>query len=179
MHKKCTDQNPTYFVGALLFVKLKGWAIVAEFYLVTFHPLGVPISSLRCKMCHFSDLPKICLKPLVLIVCFSRPPSLLSSSCLKIQSSLNGCVVGIPLRWSRYLNIGYGATFHSERWVAPWGRRRGVKQVIVQRVHEMHVNRMLCSTWWGWALTGLLKVEVTAVSTTLARVIIGSESVEC
>ena len=79
------------------------------------NPMILVLSALRCHCCYGSvQAPKINLKPLIFIGCFSWPGSPFASVCSIVKSALVCFVIGTQLWRGTDLTIANTIVFHSQ-----------------------------------------------------------------
>ena len=96
------------------FIVVEVHSIFTVLQLVCRYPLAVSIPSLCCYTCYFGVTAKSHLYPLISIIWPSWPSSLFTSTSLKVQSSLDCCIISMPLWRCSDLSIFDVATLHTK-----------------------------------------------------------------
>ena len=117
-NKNFPPEQICYLASCLTFfcVVFEIFTVITILQCVRLNPLLVSKSSLCRHSCHFSQLvTKLNLKPLVLIVCSSKPAPLLIASYFHIQSATIWTTIGIILRGGSQLDVFDHPALHAKR----------------------------------------------------------------
>ena len=141
-------------------MKLEVCSIITVLKHVFGNPLICSISSLCCNSRHLVILVnEINLEPLVKIIGASWPTSLFGSIFLVVQSSLNGGVITIPLRWGSDLAVLDFAIFYAKGFIAFWNLCKwinGNKLCFVTRKNVLKSVQDGLYLWKSWEIMTLI-----------------------